>query len=92
MGGVEERVTRNVGRPVNTEGHRFGEGARNGEAASQREVVSGARRVWGTLKSVDIAHFSHYILVGDINVNFFNHSHPYFSKLFSIFSSFVCHR
>ena len=48
-------MKRNVGRPVNTEGHRFGEGARNGEAASQREVVSGARKVWGTLKSVTVS-------------------------------------
>lgn len=40
---------------MNTEGHRAGEGTKNGEAACQREVVGGAKKVWGTLKSVTVS-------------------------------------
>ena len=40
------------------------------------------------LHSLDVGSFCNYILLGDFNVNFCNQSHPFYSKLYSIFESF----
>ena len=40
------------------------------------------------LQSLNVGSFCNYILLGDFNVNFCNQSHPFYSKLYSIFESF----
>ena len=40
------------------------------------------------LQSLNVGSFCSYILLGDFNVNFCNQSHPFYSKLYSIFESF----
>lgn len=40
------------------------------------------------LQSLNVGSFCNYILLGDFNVDFCNHSHPFYSRLYSIFSSF----
>ena len=40
------------------------------------------------LESLNIAQYSHFILLGDFNVNFVNSSHPLYSKLCNIMSTY----
>ena len=41
------------------------------------------------LEDLDISAFSSFVLIGDFNVDFYNHQHPLFCKLLCILNSFV---
>ena len=48
--------------------------------------------LYDVLCTLDISLFSNFLLLGDFNVDFSSHSHPLFSKLVCITSSFLLHQ
>ena len=48
--------------------------------------------LYSALCNLDVSLFSHFMLVGDFNVDFMSPSRPLFSKLQCIASSLYCHR